>query len=292
MPYSLFATETAGVVGVVTDSAACIPKPVLGELSIAVAPLSLVIDGEAFEDGALPASEFYSRLRSAPDSPKTAGASPAAFLAAFRATGRQRIVCVTVSSRFSATYANALLAARDAGRQGLDVRVVDAEYAAMAQGFVALAAARAAASGATLEEAEAAAQSTVDGVGLVMMLESLEHLARGGRVPKVAAWATSLLQVRPLVEFREREIKLAGRARTRHRALESLVELLRRRVEGRGRVHLAVHHADALDDAEWLATAAERQLGPASIHLTEFTQVMAAHVGPGLVGYAYSVEQR
>jgi DegV family protein with EDD domain len=287
MASSQSATEARPTAAVVTDTAACIPLGLQKELGIVVAPLTLVLDGIAYDDGALGAHEFYQRLKPPAAPPTTAGVSPQAFLEAYRTTGASSVLCVTVSSRFSATHANALIAAREAADEGIEVRVLDSEYATMAQGFVALAAAREAAAGARLDEVEASARRVTPQVGLVMMLEGLDHLARGGRVPRVAAWASSLLQVKPLVEFRDREIKLASRARTRKRALESLVGLLELRVGKTDRLHLAVHHANADEDARWLAEQASSRLKPVSLAITEFTQVMTAHVGPGIAGYAY-----
>ncbi|MDP3955084.1 MAG: DegV family protein [bacterium] len=287
-------TATVGArrgVAVVTDSAACLQPDEADRLGVTTVPFTLVLDGEVYDDGALEPADFYRRLRAAKEPPKTAAVAPAAYLEAFRRSGQRQAVCITVSGRFSATHANALIAARDAEREGIAVRVVDAEYAAMAEGYVVLSAARAAQAGGDSDSVAAAAAATIPQVGLVMALESLDYLARGGRVPRVAAWAASLIQVRPLVEFRKREIRLAGRVRTRRRALQALVDLLARRTAGARRLHLTVHHADAPDDAAWLLEAARDRLKPASSALSEFTQVMAAHVGPGLVGYAYWQEE-
>ncbi len=285
------ATAIARRVTIVTDSAACLSAEDQAASAAIVVPLTVILDGEPFDDGALDSDRFYERLRGAGTPPKTAGVSPAAFLAAFRSAPAPSVLCVTVSSRFSGTYANALLAAADAAREGREVSVVDSRYAAMAEGYVALAAARAAQAGKALDDVRRQAEAVIPEVGLVMALQGLEHLARGGRVPRAAAWATSLLKLQPLVEFRNREIRLAGRARTRPHTLEALVDLLTRRVEGAARIHLTVHHAAAEADAKWLYRAAVDRLHPASININEFTQVMTAHVGPGLVGFAYRVER-
>ncbi len=284
MPDREVATK-APAVAIVTDSAACLPPDEARSHRITVLPFSLTFGNESFPDGALEPAEFYRRLSDGPSPPTTAGVPPGALVDAFRSAGGS-VVCITVSSRFSSTHASALQAADLARRDGIEVVVVDSQYATMAEGFVVRAAARAAAAGGCLSEVVAAAEGTVPRVGLIMLLESLDYLARGGRVPRVAAWASSLLRVRPLVEFRERQIRLAGRARSRRRGLEALVELLERRVAGQP-VDLVVHHSGAPQDASWLADTAEKRLHPATCAVSEFTQVMTAHVGPGLVGFAY-----
>jgi DegV family protein with EDD domain len=126
-------------------------------------------------------------------------------------------------------------------------------------------------------------------VTLLAMLDTLTYLARGGRVPRVAAWAAGMLQVKPIVRFSASDIKLVARTRTRSRALDQMGELLVHAAAGR-RMHLAVHHAHAAADAEYLLRAAERRLDLAEVYLTEFTQVMGVHTGPGLVGLAWWCE--
>jgi fatty acid-binding protein DegV len=69
-----------------------------------------------------------------------------------------------------------------------------------------------------------------------------------------------------------------------------MVEVMERRRQAGGRLHVTVQHANAPADATHLAELAERRLAPASLAVSEFTQVMAAHVGPGLVGFSYWLE--
>jgi DegV family protein with EDD domain len=257
-----------------------------------VVPLTIAFGERVLSGGErLDRAAFSALLQAAPGPPQTAAPPPASFLDTFRRAGKPAVVCVMVSPRFSTTYANAVVAAREAHSEGIDVAVVDSGYAAMAEGYVALAAARAAQAGKSLEAVRAAAEAATHRVGLIAVLENLDYLARGGRVPRVAAWATSLLRVRPIVEFRDREIRLAGRARTRRRALDSLLELLERRSRGAARLHVSVQHADAEEDARELLAALRARFRPASSGISEFSLVMTAHVGPGLVGVAYWREE-
>jgi DegV family protein with EDD domain len=126
-------------------------------------------------------------------------------------------------------------------------------------------------------------------VTLLAMLDTLTYLARGGRVPRVAAWAAGVLQVKPIVRFSASDIKLVARTRTRTRALERMAALLADMTAGRP-VHLAVHHANAPADAAYLRDQAERRLNLVETYVTEFTQVMGVHTGPGLVGLAWWTE--
>lgn len=281
-------------VAIITDSTACIPPGVAREYGIDVIPLNLIFEGRTYVDGMDDdTAEFYRLLRSSRSLPTTAAPSPGEYLRAIRARAdhAKAVLCVTVSAQFSAMYDSALAAARLAREEfpNLDVRVLDSRNAAMAQGFVVLEAARAAREGADIDACIARAEALMPKVALLVVLDTLEYLARGGRVPRVAAWASQVLQVKPIVQFKERDIRLVARTRTKARALDRLAELLAERAAGGGPLHVCVHHANAPADAAFLAERA-KALHPAELYVSEFTQVMGVHTGPGLVGYAFYTE--
>jgi DegV family protein with EDD domain len=201
------------------------------------------------------------------------------------------IVCITVSRQFSAMYDSARQAidmARSESPQ-LDVRLLDSRNAAMAQGFVVLEAARAAQAGAPVEEVLRRAEEMTSRVTLLAMLDTLSYLARGGRVPRVVAWGAGMIQLKPIVRFVASDIRLVARTRTRARALDRMVELLAEAAAGRP-MHLAVHHANAPADAQRLLDETSRRVTLTEGYVTEFTQVMAVHTGPGLTGAAWWCE--
>jgi DegV family protein with EDD domain len=285
------AASRGSPVRIVTDSSACLTEAEAARLGVSVLPLTLVIGGREYADNAGPGrDDFYRRLREASDPPRTAALAPGALLDSFRALDVPQIVCITVAAAYSATHANAILAAKQAAEDGIDVRVVDSETAAAAAGYVVRAAAGAAAAGASIDEVVAIAEHTRSEVGVLMLLEGLDYLARGGRVPRIAAWASGLLSFRPIVELRDRKIRLAGRARTRRGGIDSLVDILAHRLRPDCRLHLTVQHAGAAVEAEALAALATERLAPVETEIVEFSQVMAAHVGPGILGFSYRLE--
>lgn len=276
-------------VAIVTDSTACIPPELVARHDIEVVPLHIIFGGRTFVDSLADTREFYDVLRRSRDRPTTAAPSPGMFVDAIRraAAGARPVLVLTVSAQFSAMYDSARQAIDLARAEapGSDIRLMDSRNAAMAQGFVALAAARTAETGASIDEVIASAEAMADRVTLIAMLDTLAYVARGGRVPRVAAWAAGMLQVKPIVRFRASDIKLVGRTRTRARALDRMVELIA--AEARGRAHLAVHHAAAPDDAAYVLARLRERLDIAEAYVTEFTQVMAVHTGPGLTGVAF-----
>jgi fatty acid kinase fatty acid binding subunit len=281
-------------VAVVTDSAASLPASLREQYGIEVVPLNLVFDDRSYPDGVEGDGSFYRALKAARRPPTTTSASPGTHLEALKhAAGRApSILCVTVSSRFSATYDSASQAAEMLRQERPDiaVEVLDSESATMAEGFIAVEAAREAERGADLAAVLAHARDTVPRVGIVAMIDTLEYLARGGRVPRVQAWASALLSVKPIIELRQQDIHLVTRARTRQRALAQLVPILEQRALHGKKLHVCVQHTDAIEEAQRLAEEAEARLRPAEVVISEFTLVMGAHTGPGLLGLAYYLE--
>lgn len=281
-------------VAIVTDSTACIPPRLAEQLDIEIVPLHLIFGGRTFVDSLTEdTSGFYELLRTSNDRPTTAAPSPAMFIDAIGRAGRRAdaVLCITVSKQFSAMYDSARHAIElvRAESPGMDIQLLDSRNAAMAQGFIVVEAARVAAAGGSMDAVVARAEAMTTQVTLLAMLDTLTYLARGGRVPRAAAWAAGMLQVKPIVRFSASDIKLVARTRTRRRALDRMVDLLDEMAAGR-ELHLAVHHANAPEDARYLSAAAERRLRLAEAYVTEFTQVMGVHTGPGLVGFAWWAE--
>jgi DegV family protein with EDD domain len=282
---------TTASVGIVTDSTACIPPELAERYGIEIVPAHIIVGGRTYADSLTnDTGEFYARIRASNDRPTTAAPSPGMYVEAIGRAARraQAVLVITVSAQFSAMYdsARAAIEAVKAESPALDVRLLDSRNAAMAQGFVVLEAARAVREGASIHDAVARAEEMTGRVTLLAMLDTLSYLARSGRVPRVAAWFAGMLQVKPIVRFTAGDIKLVARTRTRPRALERMGTLFAELASGRP-AHLAVHHADALADAEALREQAERSANIVEAHVTEFTQVMGVHTGPGLVGMAW-----
>jgi DegV family protein with EDD domain len=281
-------------VGVVTDSTACIPRELAGRLGIQVIPLFLAFEDQTYQDGmTAQAAEFYRTLASARRPPTTAAPSPGAYAEAIlrAGAGLEAVLCITVARQFSAMYDAAVQGAALVRERapGLDVRVLDSRAAAMAQGFVALEAARAAQAGAGIEQIAACAEALMGRVRLLVALGTLTYLARSGRVPRLLVWASSPLQVKPVVEFHQGSYRRVALARTMPRAVERLFQLLVERA-GSGGLHVCVHHTNAVAEAEALAERIRAAFQPAELFIEEFTQVMGVHTGPGLLGFAFYTE--
>jgi DegV family protein with EDD domain len=232
-------------VGIVTDSTACIPAELAARHQIEVIPLYLAFADQVYRDGMTEdAAEFYELLRTAKQPPTTSAPSPGVYAETFLRLGRDAdaVLAITVSRQFSAVYDAAKRGAALAQEQapGLDVRVLDSGAAAMAQGFVALEAARAAQEGASIDQVIARAEALMPRVQLLVAIDTLTYLARSGRVPRLLVWASSPLQVKPIVVFQRGVYRPIAIVRTRRRALERLLQALEQRREVVGHIRIIV----------------------------------------------------
>jgi DegV family protein with EDD domain len=278
-----------GRVAVVVDSAASLPADKAAQLQ--VVPMRLVLDGKTYLDGRdLSATQFYKMLRQSSAPATTSAPPPASFLESFRqaALDASSVLCLTVASRFSASFNSAQTAAVQMRDElpGVEIAVLDTESAAGGEGLIALEALRAAARGDGLDQVVAAAREVMPRVRLLAFLDTLYYLWKGGRVPRLAHAGTSLLDIKPLFELKGGEVHTVARPRTRQRATQRLVELMRERVEP-GSVHATVMHADSADAAEVLRQQIEAEFPCQELYVSEFTPVMGAHIGPGLLGVAF-----
>ena len=279
-------------IAVVTDSVACIPPPLARELEIHVIPLQVTLEGKTYLDGVdLTPTEFFRRLRESRTPPTTSQPALGRFAKLYAQVGQQPagIVSIHVVGTLSATLHAARLAADQASP--VPIRIVDSQTAAAAQGFVVLGAARAARSGASLEEVVSTAEYYRSRVGFFATLETLEYLRRGGRIGQAAALLGSRLRICPIVYLAEGQVRVSGVTRSRRRALQRMLDLTGARV-GSVPVRASVFHADAIEEAKWLAQEVKRRLECVEFFISEFTPVMGAHSGPGTVGIAFCLEDR
>jgi DegV family protein with EDD domain len=283
----------SGLARVVVDTSTCIEPELARELGITLVPLHLSMDGRDLRDleDVRPA-EVYRALRSGVEI-TTSSASVGEYLAAFRAAGAS-VFCPTVALSISAMHEAASIAAGMA--EGVEIKVLDTGTAAGGLRLIALSAARLASRGMSVDGLVDVAREISRRIEMVGMLDTVDYLARSGRVPQVAAWGSSVLKVRPVVRFKQGKGSLMSLVRGNAWGLRELERLVREAArnqngadDGTGLV-CTVFHADASDLAQDLIDRLRQRLPRASLSLSEFTPAMGVHTGPGLVGYALYVE--
>lgn len=270
-------------VAVVTDSAASLPPDAAERLGVTVVPMSLVLGDEVYADGALPPAEVVRRADG--EAVHTSAPSPGDYLKAVESLDAEGVLITTVSQNMSASYEAAVAAAGYLPRD--TTAVLDSRTAAGAQGLVVTAAALAAGAGRSLPDVGAAARRVVSRVRLVAAVEGLDHLARSGRVPGIAAWAGRSLGMRPMFEFAGGRVRARRPVLSQEAAVERIVSACRRSAREGARLRAAVLDAQAPEGAAALHDRIAAMAPGAEVYSAPFSSVMVAHTGPGLVGLAW-----
>jgi DegV family protein with EDD domain len=263
---------------VVTDSASRLPDEMRQKWGIRQVPLHILLDGRDLRDGV---DHIPDNIHERSDA-TTAAATPAelceAYQRALADSGGHGVVAVHLSAALSGTLAAAETIAADIGSS---VRVVDSRSAAMGTGFVALAAARAAAGGADLDTVAQAARAAVRRNHGFIVVQRLDNLRRSGRIGGRAAWLGTALALRPLLRIEDGKLVLAQRVRTASKAVAALLDRVCD-VVGDSAAALAVHHVANPGGADELASLLAERL-PACVPaiVTDLGPVLALHVGAG-----------
>ncbi len=274
-------------VRIVTDSACDLTEELVKQHDVVVVPLTIRFGSEEFEDRTeLTSDEFWRRCQGKGDLPETAAPPPGMFIAAFEraaAEGAEAVLCLTISSKLSATYASAVTAADTF--TGIPVRVIDTRSVTMGQGLMVIAAAEEAAAGAGLDQLVAASEDRVTRTRVYGVVGGLDFLQRGGRIGGAQALVGSLLSIKPVIVVKDGEVAEESKQRTRTRALSYLSA----KVAADGPLERLAVSDGACDDIDevlaGLGTIPSRhpllsvQLGP----------VVGSHTGPSTVGVCYIV---
>ena len=281
-------------VAIVTDSVACLPQAVVDSHEITVVPLEVIYKGKVYRDGIdITAARFYDLLAASDEIPTSTAAPPEAYLEVYEKHMREgkEVLCICPSRKLTHAYESALVASKlfKEKTPKARVEVLDSGTVGGAQGFVVMDSAVAVKRGAGLEKAIKIAQEATKSVHLIAFLETLDYLAKGGRVPNVIAWANSILKIRVIIELlpQGRGVIPIDRARTRQRAMERLLELLIKKTRNLA-ARVAVQHTNSPEEAGYLALKVKSLPNCRQVEVQDFTPVMGVHTGPGLLGLAWS----
>jgi DegV family protein with EDD domain len=273
------------MVKVVVDSTSDMPSEVAKELGITVVPLNVHFGTKSYRDGIdLTTDQFYKDLVKSEVLPTTSTPSPGTFAKAYDQLAEEtdEIIVFTISTKLSATY--------DAARQGLDlmkkkcrVELVDSRWALMSLGLLVIAAAKAANSGAKLDEVITLTKKNIGRLDMRIAFDTLEYLKRGGRIGKAQAFFGSLLKVNPVLTIKDGETYPVARERCRAKAVDNLYNF----AVGYSRIEeISVEHATTPDEADELCERINAKFPKVHIYRSKVSPVIGAHVGPRVLEVA------
>jgi len=270
-------------VAMVTDSTADLTPEMVEELGVTIVPLQVIFGNEAYREGVdITTEEFYERLVKSRQLPTTSAPSVGDFQEVYERLLKEvdSIVSIHIGAKLSGTV-QAAQTARQSLAKPERVEIVDSQATSLAMGFAIMEAAEAARAGAKLAEVKAAAESAVQRIHVLFMLDTLEYLRRGGRIGRARAYLGALLSVKPILALREGEIYPEERVRTRARGLERIIQS---GIRHQNVKLAAVGHSTTPDEAESIRERLAMAFPNVKVHLIRFGPVIGTHGGPGLVG--------
>ena len=266
---------------VVTDSTADLPDEWRQRYGIEVVPLKVIFGTETFRDRVdITDAQFFERLATSTKLPTTSAPSPGEFAEVYSRLAKDYEACISIhlGAQLSATAESARVGAQSV--EGFRVEVIDSETVTMPIAFLCTVAAESA----NLDEATAAVKERVPKCRVLALLDTLRYLEMGGRLSRAQAMIGTMLDLKPLLLVKDREIKPVERVRTRARAIPRMVEFFRGDLPVE---HVAVVHAQAPDEAGEIATRLRAELPGQEITIGQIGCVLGTHTGPKALGLVY-----
>jgi DegV family protein with EDD domain len=277
---------------IVLDSTADFPEAAERFPNWRVVALYVNFGTESFRDGVdLTALQFYDRLRSAQELPTTSQPTPADFLACYEElAGYERILSLHIASKLSGTFQSAGTAADMLGDGR--VRTIDTQTASAAIAILAMAIQRRLERGTSDEEVDALVALFQRDNGLLFTVDTLEFLARGGRIGRAAAFAGTLMHVKPILAIRDGEVLPVKRVRGNQKAMQEFVGALKSQTRDEPGLRVGIAHADASERGAELVKMVRDLRPQAEIEIeTMLGTVIGAHAGPGAVGFFWFADR-
>jgi len=273
-------------ISLVTDSTCDIPMEWREQYEITVIPMTIIFGEKAYLDGVdITAEEFYRRLTNETHHPTTSQPAPSVFLEVYKKLafeGAEEIIVISISSAMSGTYASALQAA-----EGFDlpVHIADSCSNSMGLGWQVIAAARARKAGGGSAEMLDAAEKARESMVYFVALDTIEYLARGGRIGGAVKFLDSLLKIKPLIYVNHKTGSVAPAlpARSRKLVLKTLYKEFFKQMDINRPLHLTVLHGNAEQEAREIMGRIQEEFHPEELNLTIVSPVLGAHTGPRAV---------
>jgi DegV family protein with EDD domain len=280
---------TAENTAIVVDSTADFPEAPQRFPNWRVVPLYVRFGDESYRDYVeLEPEAFYARLRSATETPSTSQPTPGDFLAAYEElAGYERILSLHIAGKLSGTIESARSAARLLAEQNRDrVRTIDSESASAAIAMLGLAIQRRLEHGTSDDEVDELVARFRREAGLLFTVETLEYLARGGRIGRARAWAGELLNIKPILSIKEGEVLPVKRVRGSRKAFLEFASAFEAGTRDVPSLRVGIAHAAAPERAEALRKMVRQTRPAAEVELvTTLGPVVGTHAGPGTVGF-------
>ncbi|KPH79173.1 DegV family protein [Oceanobacillus caeni] len=279
---------------ILTDSSCDLTLEQFSELDIQIAPLTVHLDGQDYEDGVtIQAKTVYDAMRQG-KAPKTSQISPQTFKEIFTSHAKENkpLVYIAFSSQLSGTYQTAKMMEQEVKEEYPDapIHVIDTKCASLGQGLVVLHAAKLAKQGASVDEVVNAVKYQSEHMEHIFTVDDLEYLKRGGRISKAQAFVGTLLKVKPLLHVDDGNLVPLEKIRGSKKVLSRMLELMEERGLDLTNQTIGISHGDDLERAEQLSKMIQDKFNVSEnqIVIEMVGSVIGAHSGPGTIALFFS----
>ena len=277
---------------IITDTDSNLPLELAKNHNIVQVPILIQFGDESFRDNYdIDNDTIFARIDKEGKLPTTAAPSPGQFMEAFKAAfaaGADSILCLSISSEMSATYASARQAADML--PGKCIEVLDTRSLAMGQGYMVLAAAEAAADGASIEEAVAVAEDVGSRTYLFGALATLKYIAMSGRVSALAAGLAGLLDIKPILSLQNGKLELLEKIRTQSKSWSRAIELTAEKANSHKVEKMSIMNVKCPDTAHQFEGLLRAAIAcPDEIVHANLNPGLSTHTGAGMVAVVFIV---
>jgi len=278
------------MVKIITDTTSGLPDETAQHYDIPVIPQVIILGSDSYlEDWEIDKATFMKWLTTSEELPKTSAPPPELFTREFErlVPEGEPILCIHPSTEVSGTTRSATVAAADFPEA--DIRVIDTRVISSPLATMVTLAAEWAEEGHDADTIEARLHDMIPRCRIYFMVDTLEFLAKGGRIGGAAALLGSVLRIKPILTFSDGHVDQFEKVRTHKRGLARLKSLVLEQIPRDGSGHLSVMHADVPDQAQALADELHAELNQTPIPILDVPPAIVTHGGPGILGVGFFV---
>lgn len=277
---------------IVADTTCGLPRTLLEDRCIPLIPQIVVFGDESYHDDTeMDTATFLSKLKASATLPKTAAPEPSLYFPIFEEAGKkgESVIIVAPASKMSGTVRSAEIAAREFPK--VDVRIVDTKTIACNLASLVLISDDMAKAGRSADEIVAKLNFLIPRGRLYFLVDTLEYLAKGGRIGGAKRLLAELLEIKPILQVKDGQVESFEQQRTKKRATARLVEVITAGVgEGTEEAHLSILQVVAEDEAQALADVLKSKLPISDIPVYELPPAITVHAGPKTIGAGFFVK--
>jgi len=278
---------------IVADTTCGLPRKLLEERNIPLIPQIVTFGEKSYHDDRdLDTAAFLSKLKASSSLPKTAAPEPSLYFPIFEEAGKrgESVVVVAPMSKASGTVRSAEIAAQEF--PGVDIRVVDTQTISCNLGSLVLVADDLSKAGKSADEIVACLNDLIPRGRLYFVVDTLEYLAKGGRIGGAKKLLAELLEIKPILQVNNGQVESFEQQRTKRRALARLIEVVTESCKGGEEAHLCVIQVEAEKEAQALADELQSKVPVSQIPIYELPPAIVVHAGPKTMGAGFFVPPR